>query len=575
MAVVGAVPQVYRGPDRRRRHDPVVAHPSTPPAATDDLGEPGVPTAGADPVAAPTRGPGGARSHRGWRRAVGPVTTVLALLALAVLVLLTLPDAATAALLRLSGDMLVHPSTASLLRHLVTWVLVAAGVAGLVRWRLDGRAPEGLLSAALLVLGGGATVVTRAEDLVLAVETVTVASPLLVALLAVPVVVAATTTGEVDSGLRPGRVLVRTSVATAAAAVLAVLTAAVLVALVPPAQLPAWSSSVWSASAVVWAAGALRVLVRPGALPRRWATVTGVLLLALVLGAVGRGLAHLVPLPGAEQAAATSMHVLVLVAAALVGRCALVDTRRALDAVVRRDRELSLRLAADEAVLQGHAEKLHDARSSVAGIRSAAAAIEQLADRLDPLDRADLEEGVAVELSRLERLLSRPGTARTSTTAVDDVVRPLVVLFRERGQRLVWEPSGTLVGLDEDALARVVANLLTNALVHAPGATVRLGAAPYGSDVRITVEDDGPGVPASLRATVFGSGICGGPGAGDGLGLPVVRRLARAAGGDCRLLGDHGARFVLDLPAADGRGRRTGPGGSATAAAVPTARGVR
>ncbi len=543
---------MYRGPDRRRRHDPVTR---------------------------PSAGPGPAWPGLLTLRLVG---SGLVVVVLAALVVVTLPDSATAVLPRLLGDLLVHPSSASLLRHLVTWVLVAAGVAGLVRWRLDGRAPEGLLSAALVVLGGGATVVTRAEDMVLLGETVTVASPLLVAVLAVSVVVAATTTGEVDSGLRPGRVLLRTSLATAAAALAAVLAAVVLVALVPQARLLALSSSVWSASAVVWAAGAVRVLVWRGALPRRWATVTGLLLLALVLGSAGRGLAHLVPRPGAEEVAATSMHLLVLAAALLVGRCALTDTRRMLDAVVLRDRELSLRLAADEAALQGHAEKLHDARSSVAGIRSAAAAIEQLADRLDPLDRAGLEQGVAVELSRLERLLSRTAATPTSTTAVDDVVRPLVVLFRERGQRLVWEPSGTLVGLDEDALARVVANLLTNALVHAPGATVTLGAAPYGSDVRITVEDDGPGVPAALRATVFGSGVCGGPGAGDGLGLPLVRRLARAAGGDCRLLGAHGARFVLDLPAAGGRGGGTGPGGSATAAGgtvaptvVPTARGAR
>ena len=160
------------------------------------------------------------------------------------------------------------------------------------------------------------------------------------------------------------------------------------------------------------------------------------------------------------------------------------------------------------------------------------------------------------ELRRLERLLSRPGAVPTTSTpvaetSVDEVLRPLVVTFRERGQRLVWEPSGTVVRLDADSLARAVANLLGNALVHAAGATVTLRAEPYGSDVRLSVEDDGAGVPAGLRSTVFVSGSRGGPAAGDGLGLSVARSLARAAGGDCRLVGATGARFVLDLPAAD------------------------
>ncbi|WP_380169737.1 sensor histidine kinase [Jannaschia sp. R86511] len=557
--MVGAVPTVYRGPDRRRRHEPARgAGPVPVPAARPGDGHGG----------SGVRGEGDARASTA-RPVARPATVLPALLLVVLLALVALPDPVAAALLQLPGRLLQHPSAAVLLHHLSEVVLLGAGVAGLLRWRLDGRAPDGLVAAALLVLGGASTLVGRVEDLVLPAEVPSVASPLLVALLTAAVVVAATCSVEVDSGLRPVRVVGWTVLAALATAGLAAGAAAVALSRVPVEQLPALASAVWSASAVVWFAVAGRTLLRPGALGRSWSVALTVLLLGAALGAAGRGVAHLLPGPDAAAVAATVLHLLVLTGSVLVGRRAALDTGRALEAVSRRERELSLRLAADERVLRDHAENLHDARSSVAGIRSAAAALDRLAERLEPADRAGLEAGVRAELCRLERLLASATEAPAAVTAVDDAVRPLVVMHRERGQRLEWEPSGTHVALAADDLARAVANLLGNALVHAPRATVRLSAAPSGSQVRITVEDDGPGVPAALRERVFGAGVRAGAGAGQGLGLPVVRRLARAAGGDCRLVGARGARFVLDLPAAGPRQAVTAP-----AVPVPAARGA-
>ncbi|MFE1961110.1 ATP-binding protein [Streptomyces sp. NPDC059479] len=71
--------------------------------------------------------------------------------------------------------------------------------------------------------------------------------------------------------------------------------------------------------------------------------------------------------------------------------------------------------------------------------------------------------------------------------------------------------------------------------------------------VRVTVADDGPGVPEEFRDSLFEPGRRATPGDGHdgaGLGLALARRLARAAGGDIALdTGRAGARFTVTLPA--------------------------
>ena len=72
--------------------------------------------------------------------------------------------------------------------------------------------------------------------------------------------------------------------------------------------------------------------------------------------------------------------------------------------------------------------------------------------------------------------------------------------------------------------------------------------------ILFTVADDGPGVPAEERDTIFEPGAGGrranGHG-GAGLGLPLARRLAKAIGGDVTLAptaADGGAEFRVELP---------------------------
>ena len=106
------------------------------------------------------------------------------------------------------------------------------------------------------------------------------------------------------------------------------------------------------------------------------------------------------------------------------------------------------------------------------------------------------------------------------------------------------------------SLERILTNLIDNACRYGltpDGRTITLTAERGASAVRIRVADRGPGIPASDRARIF-SEFARGSRAGDdrgvGLGLSLARGLARAEGGDLRLLrqGPPGAAFELRLP---------------------------
>jgi signal transduction histidine kinase len=102
-----------------------------------------------------------------------------------------------------------------------------------------------------------------------------------------------------------------------------------------------------------------------------------------------------------------------------------------------------------------------------------------------------------------------------------------------------------------DRLTQAVDNLITNAIRHgAP--PVEVAAVTDGERVLIRVGDAGSGVPAALEGRLFERFASGTPRGGTGLGLFIVRELARAHGGDARYESDADGHptFVIDLPRA-------------------------
>jgi signal transduction histidine kinase len=105
-----------------------------------------------------------------------------------------------------------------------------------------------------------------------------------------------------------------------------------------------------------------------------------------------------------------------------------------------------------------------------------------------------------------------------------------------------------------DELHRLVLNLLQNAVQHTPAGTqIRASVATMGDVVRLEVSDDGPGVAPELRDRVFDrfTRAEGDGGGAVGLGLSIVRAVARTHGGDVELAcpPEGGARFEVRLPA--------------------------
>ncbi|HET7487808.1 MAG TPA: ATP-binding protein [Acidimicrobiales bacterium] len=179
--------------------------------------------------------------------------------------------------------------------------------------------------------------------------------------------------------------------------------------------------------------------------------------------------------------------------------------------------------------------------------------LSRIVDGLLVLARSDAEHQpvVAVDLAAL---------AAERVDAWTDVAEAQDVTLAPETPPHLW------VKAPEGGVEQIVDNLLSNALAVAPeGSTVavRVEATPAGGALHVV--DEGPGMPEADRRRAFDRfwrGTTSSP--GSGLGLPIVRHLARAAGGDARLEagpGDRGVDAVVELPAQPAPGGR-GRGGS-------------
>jgi two-component system, sensor histidine kinase len=107
---------------------------------------------------------------------------------------------------------------------------------------------------------------------------------------------------------------------------------------------------------------------------------------------------------------------------------------------------------------------------------------------------------------------------------------------------------------DRAWLRRIALNLIGNALNYAPGGEVKFLAVQQAGFVTLSVEDQGPGIDEDNHEKIFEEFYRGSDqtveSKGFGLGLPIVRRLARAMHTDVKLRSSvgHGSTFWLDLP---------------------------
>jgi signal transduction histidine kinase len=224
-----------------------------------------------------------------------------------------------------------------------------------------------------------------------------------------------------------------------------------------------------------------------------------------------------------------------------------------LAASLRRERrfsaEISHQLRTPVAKIKAEAElalrRERDASYYQEALHSVVHSADQMARTVETLLAAAQEEG---GLTR--------GRAEV-TQVLDEVVSSVGMLAKENGVEVKAEPPAKdlSVGVGSDIAAQIIRPVVENACRFA-NSKVSLKAARKGKEVRFTVEDDGPGVTQEEKDKIFEPGVRGSAATGRpessrgaGLGLPLARRLARAASGDVELeSGETGAKFVIRLP---------------------------
>ena len=211
------------------------------------------------------------------------------------------------------------------------------------------------------------------------------------------------------------------------------------------------------------------------------------------------------------------------------------------------------------ATLRGFA---HEVKNPLAGLRGAAQLLQRRVGTDDLQSLAGLIIDEADRLAALaNRLLHHDGAPQFGAVNIHHLLERLADLLRAQPQPLQlkhdYDPSVPDLLGDADRLQQILLNLARNA--QEAGAKtltlrtrvdhgLRWGDRVLRMALRIDVIDDGPGVPASLRDTLF-QPLVSGRANGSGLGLALSREIAREHGGELRYISRPGETvFSLYLP---------------------------
>ncbi len=201
------------------------------------------------------------------------------------------------------------------------------------------------------------------------------------------------------------------------------------------------------------------------------------------------------------------------------------------------------------AVVRGNIELLRSGRATGAEAAESIEMIEHESVRMSRL----LDE--LLSLARLEdasRAQFQPLEART-------LLEEAAARGRSLAERAITidGPCNLWVMGDPDLLDQALVNVVRNAVAHThPGGRITLSCNSDESSVRLTVTDDGPGIPDEDLGRVFDrfyrspTSRRDGASGGAGLGLAITNRLIELHGGSIHAenADPHGARFVIALP---------------------------
>jgi PAS domain S-box-containing protein len=209
----------------------------------------------------------------------------------------------------------------------------------------------------------------------------------------------------------------------------------------------------------------------------------------------------------------------------------------------------------------------HDFRSPLTAARGFAELLIEDWDRIDDDRRTEMLERITANLERLDQRVTefldstRPDRSSVALHLGPCDLAAVTHAVLDRSGTLVADhevrtaiPAGMTVWANDDALVRVLENLLSNAGKYAPAhTTVAITATRADGNVVVSVDDEGPGIPPEKADRIFeryyrvDDGDPATP--GTGLGLAAVRQLLIAMGGhvwfERRPTGGSSFRFAL------------------------------
>ena len=221
------------------------------------------------------------------------------------------------------------------------------------------------------------------------------------------------------------------------------------------------------------------------------------------------------------------------------------------------------------------ADVTHELKNPLASLRSAVDGLERIED---PKLRKQLTDVIRQDVLRLDRLISDVGEAartdaelaraRFEPVDLGELIGQLVTAWetrRETGNvRIAFarpRRASAIVMGEPGRLARAIDNIIDNAVSFSPpGGLVEVAATHVGDEIRIRIDDEGPGVPPDLREAIFNRFHSVRPaaesfGRHSGLGLAIARAIVEGHDGEIDVTdrddAPSGARFTIILKAAD------------------------
>ncbi|MBI3678698.1 MAG: stimulus-sensing domain-containing protein [Proteobacteria bacterium] len=220
------------------------------------------------------------------------------------------------------------------------------------------------------------------------------------------------------------------------------------------------------------------------------------------------------------------------------------------------------------------ADVAHELKNPLTSLKSA---VEMFSRAKDDASRERLMHVIRNDVKRIDRLITDISDASRldaelsrETSEPIDIARLLETIVEiytymemPRGISLATAlniPPGTTVMGRDERLGQIFRNLIDNAISFSPaGGTVTIGATLGDHSVRVTVDDEGPGIPSENLESVFQRFYTERPpehgfGKNSGLGLSIARQIVEDAGG--RIWAENhvgpteksGARFIVELP---------------------------